>query len=69
MPKFIQDELVDMYGWIAEYGYYGRDKDWTTGKKITNLNTFEGWLKSLDGKENNEMDHNALSISGQLIDL
>jgi len=43
--KFVQDELVAMYKWFEEYGYYGKDKDWTTGQKLTNLNTFEQWLK------------------------
>ncbi|CAF3193729.1 unnamed protein product [Rotaria socialis] len=44
-PKFIQDEFFAMFQWFQEYGYYGKDKDWTTGKKLTTLNTFEQWLK------------------------
>ncbi|CAF1268653.1 unnamed protein product [Rotaria sp. Silwood1] len=44
-PKFIQDELLDMYKLLQEYGCYEKTKDWTTGKKLTLLNTFEQWLK------------------------
>ncbi|CAF4430983.1 unnamed protein product [Rotaria magnacalcarata] len=44
-PKFIQDEFLAMFQWFQEYGYYGKDKDWTTGKQLTGLNTFEQWLK------------------------
>ncbi|CAF4126919.1 unnamed protein product [Rotaria magnacalcarata] len=44
-PKFIQDEFLAMFQWFQEYGYYGKDKDWTTGKQLTGLNTFERWLK------------------------
>ncbi|CAF4740747.1 unnamed protein product, partial [Rotaria sp. Silwood1] len=44
-PKFIQDELLDMYKLLQEYGGYGKNKDLTTGKKLTPLNTFEQWLK------------------------
>ncbi|CAF2391042.1 unnamed protein product [Rotaria sp. Silwood2] len=45
MPKLAQDEIIAMFKWFEEYGYYGKDKDWTTGKKLTALNTFEQWLK------------------------
>ncbi|CAF3843760.1 unnamed protein product, partial [Rotaria sp. Silwood1] len=44
-PKFIQDELLDMYKLLEEYSCYGKNKDWTTGKKLMHLNTFEQWLK------------------------
>ena len=50
MPKDVQDEIVDMYKWIEQYGYYGKNKDWTTGKKLTKLNTFEDWLKKTGWK-------------------
>lgn len=44
MPKIVQDELMAMLSWIEEFGYYGKEKDWTTGQKLTKLNTFEDWL-------------------------
>ena len=40
MSKLIQDELLDMYKWFEKYGYYGKAKDWTTGRKLTHLNTY-----------------------------
>ena len=45
MPKAGQDDLVEAYKWFEEFGCYGREKDWTTGKQIAPLNTFEEWLK------------------------
>ncbi|CAF1445282.1 unnamed protein product, partial [Adineta steineri] len=33
-----------------EYGYYGKNKDWTNGKQLTHLNTFEQWLKKTGWK-------------------
>ena len=50
MPKTVQDEVIDMLKWFQDYGYYGKEKDWTTGKKLTKLNTFEQWLKKVDWK-------------------
>jgi hypothetical protein len=50
MSKFVQDELVDMYKWFEQYGYYGKDKDWTNGQKLTKLNTVEQWLKKTGWK-------------------
>ena len=50
MPKSAQDDLFNMYKWFEEYGYYGKTKDWTTGKKLTKLNTFEEWLKKTGWK-------------------
>ena len=49
-PKFIQDEFFAMFQWFQDFGYYGKDKDWTTGKKLTGLNTFEQWLKKNNWK-------------------
>ena len=45
MPKLAQDDLIESYKWFEEFGYYGRDKDWTTGKQIAPVKTFEEWLK------------------------
>ena len=45
MPKTVQDEMISMVGWIEEFGYYGKEKDWTTGQQVTKLNTFEDWLR------------------------
>ena len=50
LSKPAQDDLFFMYKWFEEYGYYGRDKDWTTGKQLTNLNTFEQWLRKTGWK-------------------
>ena len=50
MPKSVQDELVDMFKWFEEYGYYGKKKDWTNGQKLTKLTTFEDWLKKTGWK-------------------
>ena len=49
-PKLAQDDLVSMYQLFEEYSYYGKDKDWTTGQKLTNLNTFEQWLEKTGWK-------------------
>jgi hypothetical protein len=40
-----------MYRWFEEYGYYGKDKDWTNEQKLTKLNTFEEWLKKTGWKD------------------
>jgi uncharacterized protein YbjT (DUF2867 family) len=40
-----QTRLLNMYKWFDEYGYYGKEKDWSTGKQLVSLNTFEQWLK------------------------
>lgn len=45
MPKVAQDDLFYMFKWFEDYGYYGKDKDWTTGQKLTKLSTWEDWLK------------------------
>ncbi|CAF1208567.1 unnamed protein product [Adineta steineri] len=45
LPKTAQDNIFGMHKWIEEYGYYGKDKDWTNGQKLTKLNTFEQWLR------------------------
>ncbi|UJR17047.1 hypothetical protein I4U23_003944 [Adineta vaga] len=45
LPKTLQDNVFGMHKWIEEYGYYGKDKDWTNGQKLTQLNTFEQWLR------------------------
>ncbi len=50
MPKNAQDDMFGMYKWFEEYGYYGKTKDWTTGQKLTKLNTFEQWLKNTGWK-------------------
>ncbi|CAF3401211.1 unnamed protein product [Rotaria sp. Silwood2] len=50
LPKLLQDELFAMFQWFQEHGYYGKDKDWTTGQKVTPLNTFEQWLKKTGWK-------------------
>ena len=50
LPKAAQDDLIGMYKWFEEYGYYGKDKDWTTGKRLTKLNTFEQWLRKTGWK-------------------
>jgi hypothetical protein len=44
MPKSAQDDLFGMYKWFEEYGYYGKEKDWRNGQKLTKLTTFEEWL-------------------------
>ena len=44
LPKGAQDDLFYMYKFFEEYGCYGK-KDWTNGRKLTKLNTFEGWLR------------------------
>ncbi|UJR24453.1 hypothetical protein I4U23_005829 [Adineta vaga] len=41
LPKSAQDDLFYMFKWFEQYGYYGKNKDWTTGKQLTHLNTFE----------------------------
>ena len=50
MPKTVVDELMVMLSWIEEFGFYGREKDWTTGRKVTKLNTFEDWLRKTGWK-------------------
>ncbi|CAF1009207.1 unnamed protein product [Rotaria sordida] len=50
MPKPVQDEIFAMFQWFDEYGYYGKDKDWTSGQKLTALNTFEQWIKKTGWK-------------------
>jgi uncharacterized protein YbjT (DUF2867 family) len=50
LPKPAQDDLFGMYKWFEEFGYYGKDKDWTNGQKLTKLNTFEQWLKKTGWK-------------------
>jgi hypothetical protein len=45
LSQFAQDDIVSMYRLLKEYGYYGKDKDWKNGQKLTTLNTFEQWLK------------------------
>ncbi|CAF1054668.1 unnamed protein product [Rotaria sordida] len=50
LSKSAQDDLFNMYKWYEEYGYYGKDKDWTSGQKLTKLNTFEQWLKKTGWK-------------------
>ncbi len=50
LPKSAQDDLYNMYKWFEEYGYYGKDKDWTNGQKLTKLNTFEKWLRKTGWK-------------------
>ncbi len=52
VPKFIQDELFDMFQWFQHYGYYGKDKDWTNGQKLTKLTTFQQWLTKTGWKAN-----------------
>ncbi len=51
LPKSGQDDLQNMYRWFEEYGYYGKDKDWTNEQKLTKLNTFEEWLKKTGWKD------------------
>ncbi|CAF1047989.1 unnamed protein product [Adineta ricciae] len=50
LPKLIQDDLFYMYKWFEQYGCFGKHKDWTTGKQLTHLNTFEDWLKKTGWK-------------------
>ena len=50
LPKPIQDEIYDMHQWFELYGYYGPNKDWTTGQKVTKLTSFEEWLKKTGWK-------------------
>ncbi|CAF4264226.1 unnamed protein product [Rotaria sordida] len=50
MPKPVQNEIIAMFQWFEEYDYYGKDKDWTSGQKLTVLNTFEQWLKKIGWK-------------------
>lgn len=50
MPQAVQDELVDMFKWFEEYGYYGKNLDWSNGQKLTKLTTFEQWLKKTGWK-------------------
>ena len=50
MSKFVQDEIIAMFRWFDEYGYYGKNKDWKTGQKLTKLTTFEDWLKKTGWK-------------------
>ena len=50
MPKTVQDEIMAMLSWIEEFGYYGKEKDWTTGRKVTKLNTFKDWLRKTGWK-------------------
>jgi len=50
-PKSGQDDLYNMYRWFEEYGYFGKNKDWTNGQKLTKLNTFEEWLKKTGWKD------------------
>ncbi|CAF1317973.1 unnamed protein product [Adineta steineri] len=50
LPKAGQDDLFNMFKWFEEYGYYGKNKDWTNGKQLTHLNTFEQWLKKTGWK-------------------
>jgi hypothetical protein len=45
-----QDDLFSMYKWFEEFGYYGKNKDWTNGQKLTKLNTFEQWLEKTGWK-------------------
>ncbi|CAF4159325.1 unnamed protein product [Rotaria sordida] len=47
MPKPVQNEIIAMFQWFQEYGYYGKDRDWTSGQKLTALNSFEQWLKRI----------------------
>ncbi|UJR06978.1 hypothetical protein I4U23_011266 [Adineta vaga] len=41
MPKSAQDDLFNTFKWFEQSGYYGKDKDWKNGQKLTRLNTFE----------------------------
>ena len=50
LPKLIQDDLFYMYKWFEQYGCFGKHKDWTIGKQLTHLNTFEDWLKKTGWK-------------------
>ena len=49
LSKNAQDDLFYMYKFFEEYGCYGK-KDWTTGKKLTKLTTWEEWLKKTGWK-------------------
>lgn len=50
LPKIAQDDMFNMYKWFEEYGYYGKNKDWKNGQKLTKLNTWEDWLKKTGWK-------------------
>jgi hypothetical protein len=50
LPSHVLDDLLEMYKWFEEYGYYGKEMDWTNGQKLTKLNTFEQWLKKTGWK-------------------
>lgn len=49
-PKIIVDDIVDMFKWFEQYGYFGKNKDWKNGQKLTKLTTWEDWLKKTGWK-------------------
>ena len=49
-PKIVVDDIFYMFKWFEQYGYFGKNKDWGNGRKLTKLTTWEDWLRKTNWK-------------------